>query len=389
MLSMWVAGLLCARVHGPARVSGLIGPARARPLLRPERARALVAHAKGGGAAAAAEGEELSQADVFAQRLAKVKEMREASVEPYAYSYAPTHACERLQAEFEALGAGEEAEGVEVAVCGRVTLKRVFGSLAFLTLQDESGTVQLYLEKKRLGPLFKDVKRWIDIGDIVGARGAPKRTDKGELSVAASEWSMLTKALRPLPDKWHGLTDVSKRYRARHLDLIVNPSVRQTFKLRAQITSGIRRWLDARGYLEMETPALHSQPGGAAAKPFDTFHNALEMQLTLRIATELHLKRLLVGGFERVYELGRIFRNEGVSTRHNPEFTTIELYQAYADFEEMMRLAEGMISDVCQETTGGLQVSYGGETIDLSPPWRRVTMTELVREATGGACARP
>lgn len=255
----------------------------------------------GGAPAAGVEDAAVSQAGVFAQRLAKVAEMREASVEPFAYTYAPTHRCDALQREFASLAPGAEAEGAAVAVCGRVTLKREFGSLTFLTLADETGTVQLYMDKKRLGDAFKDVKRWIDIGDFVGAAGSPKRTEKGELSVAASEWTMLTKCFRPLPDKWHGLTDVSKRYRQRHLDLIVNPSVRKTLRQRAQITSAIRRWLDERGFLEMETPALQTTPGGAAAKPFETYHNALEMRLTLRIATELHLKRLLVGGFERVY----------------------------------------------------------------------------------------
>lgn len=296
--------------HARAPAGLLAGARRAVPVQRVaraplHRARAASTLAGGAGAPAAqqsarADEAEALPADVFAQRLLKVREMREANVEPFAYTYAPTHRCDALQREYASLGAGDEEEGAVVAVCGRVTLKRVFGSLTFLTLVDETGSVQIYLDKKRLGDSFKDVKRWIDIGDIVGARGAPKRTDKGELSVAASEWTMLTKCFRALPDKWHGLTDVSKRYRQRHLDLIVNPAVRKTLRQRAQITSAIRRWLDERDFLEMETPALQTTPGGAAAKPFETFHNALEMPLTLRIATELHLKRLLVGGFERV-----------------------------------------------------------------------------------------
>jgi len=215
----------------------------------------------------------------------------------------------------------------------------------------------------------------------VGARGSVKRTDKGELSVYAHECTMLTKAIRPLPDKWAGLTDVNKRYRQRYLDMIVNPGVRQTFATRARITSFIRRHLDDRGFLEIETPALHSEPGGAEAKPFETFHNALGMPLTLRIATELYLKRLVVGGFDRVYELGRIFRNEGISTRHNPEFTSIELYQAYADYSDMMDLAESLIAGAAQHATGGTVVEYQGTTVDLTPPWRRVTMSDLVLEA--------
>lgn len=305
-------GLIIASVRGYARAPSarLAASGRAVQLHRMSRARlhggVRAAAPPGDGAnakrstGAAAADEEATPADVFAQRLVKVREMRDANVEPFAYSYAPTHRCDALQLEYESLAAGEEATDATVAVCGRVTLKRVFGSLTFLTLADETGTVQLYLDKKRLGDSFKDVKRWIDIGDFVGARGAPKRTDKGELSVAASEWTMLTKCFRPLPDKWHGLTDVSKRYRQRHLDLIVNPAVRKTLRQRAQITSAVRRWLDTRDFLEIETPALQTTPGGAAAKPFQTYHNALEMQLTLRIATELHLKRLLVGGFERV-----------------------------------------------------------------------------------------
>jgi len=220
-----------------------------------------------------------------------------------------------------------------------------------------------------------------DAGDIVGARGSVKRTDKGELSVYVREGTMLTKAIRPLPDKWAGLTDVNKRYRQRHLDMIVNPEVRRTFATRARITSFIRRYLDERGFLEIETPALHAQAGGAEAKPFETFHNALGLPLTLRIATELYLKRLIVGGFDKVYELGRIFRNEGISTRHNPEFTSIELYQAYADYRDIMQLTEALITGAAQEVCGGTVVDYQGVSIDLTPPWRRVTMHELVRDA--------
>jgi lysyl-tRNA synthetase, class II len=191
--------------------------------------------------------------------------------------------------------------------------------------------------------LEQGIKDWTDGGDIVGVRGTVRRTDKGELTVYAKEWKMLTKAVLPLPDKYHGLQDITKRYRQRHVDLIVNPDVRETFRKRAKITSMMRRMLDDMGFLEIETPVLHSQSGGAEAKPFETFHNSMDMDLTLRIATELHLKRLIIGGFEKVYELGRIFRNEGISTRHNPEFTSIELYQAYADYDDMMDLTEHLV----------------------------------------------
>jgi lysyl-tRNA synthetase class 2 len=230
---------------------------------------------------------------------------------------------------------------------------------------------------------FNHLKKLTDTGDILGVKGTVKRTEKGELSVYVSEYKILTKTLLPLPDKWHGLTDTEKRYRQRYVDLIVNPQVRQTFRLRAQITAAIRRYLETRDFLEIETPVLQTEAGGADARPFITYHNTLEMDLYLRIATELHLKRLIVGGFEKVFELGRIFRNEGVSTRHNPEFTMIEIYQAYADYYDMMKLTEDLISSVTQEVLGKTKVIYQGEEIDLTPPWRRVTMNELVQNATG------
>ena len=223
----------------------------------------------------------------------------------------------------------------------------------------------------------------MDAGDWLGVSGTLRRTDRGELSVKVSDWRMLSKSLQPLPDKWHGLADVEKRYRQRYLDLIVSPQSRETFRRRALLVSGIRRWLDERQFLEIETPVLQSEAGGADARPFITHHNTLDLPLYLRIATELHLKRLVVGGFERVYELGRIFRNEGMSTRHNPEFTSVEVYQAYSDYIGMMELTEAMIADVCQQVCGGTRIHYQGTDIDLTPPWRRATMHELVEEATG------
>lgn len=340
-------------------------------------------HSRSGHAPAApATGEvKMTELQLLRQRLEKVEQLKAEGMHAFAYSYDRTHLMSELQAEFEALSSGEEDEVTQVAVCGRIMARRIFGQLAFFTLQDSSGTVQLYLEKKRLGVDFGTFLSLTDAGDIVGARGSVKRTDKGELSVCANETTMLTKALRPLPDKWSGFTDVNKRYRQRYLDLVSNPSVRSTFAARARITAFIRRYLDARGFLEIETPALHVQAGGADAKPFETYHNALAMPLTLRIAPELHLKRLIVGGFDRVYELGRVFRNEGLSTRHNPEFTSIELYQAYADFTHMMDLTENLIAGAANEVAGGTVVEYQGTRIDLTPPWRRVTMHELVREA--------
>lgn len=324
---------------------------------------------------------EMSESELRQVRLAKVETMKEAGVEPYEYTYQLTHNAAELQSMYEGkLEGGEEDEESDVAVAGRIMLRRVFGKLAFLTLQDESGSIQLQMDKGRLGETFKDLKAWTDAGDIVGVRGTIRRTDKGELSVYAKEWTMLTKSALPLPDKFHGLTDISKRYRSRHLDLIVNPDVRDTFRKRAVITSSLRRQLDELGFLEIETPVLHTQPGGAEAKPFETYHNSMDMDLTLRIATELHLKRLIVGGFHRVYEVGRIFRNEGISTRHNPEFTSVELYQAYADYNDMMDLTEKLICGMCESVNDSLSIPYGEHTINLEGPWRRVTMHDIVKE---------
>lgn len=325
-------------------------------------------------------------------RLDKVQEMRKAGLEPYAYRFEVSHSAKELQTVFANVSAGTTRDDVHVTVAGRIMNRRVFGKLAFFTLQDASGTIQLYLEKQRitehmdarLPGAFALLKQWTDAGDLLGASGSIRRTEKGELSVYVKEWTMLSKSLRPLPDKWHGLTDIEKRYRQRHIDMIVNPQVRETFRKRAQITAAIRRYLDMRGFLEIETPALHQQAGGAEARPFITHHNALDMDLYLRIATELHLKRLIVGGFERVYEMGRIFRNEGISTRHNPEFTSIEIYQAYADYTDMMNLMEDLVVQVVSEMNHGeTRVVYQGTVLDFKPPWRRVSLFELVRERTG------
>jgi lysyl-tRNA synthetase class 2 len=307
--------------------------------------------------------------------------MRDANVEPFEYTFDVTRSAAELAAEYDGrLQEGEEDDESDVSVAGRIMMRRVFGKLAFFALQDGSGTIQLQFDKNRLGDAFKGIKDWTDGGDIIGVRGTVRRTDKGELSVYAKEWKMLTKSILPLPDKFKGFKDVSKRYRARHLDLIVNPDVRDTFKKRAKITSMLRRLLDDQGFLEIETPVLTTQSGGAEAKPFETFHNSMDMDLTLRIATELHLKRLIVGGFERVYELGRIFRNEGISTRHNPEFTSVELYQAYADYDDMMELTENLVCTIAEEVCGGLVIPYGEHTVSLEKPWRRVTMHDVVKE---------
>lgn len=327
--------------------------------------------------------------EIRATRIEKIAQIKDLGLNPYSYKWEITHHAQELQDKYTQLADGEEVAD-EVSIAGRVMVRRFLGKLAFFELQDETGKIQLYIEKKRINNTmtnligaFNHLKKLSDSGDILGVKGTIKRTEKGELSVYVSEYAILTKSLLPLPDKWHGLTDTEKRYRQRYVDLIVNPAVRNTFRIRAKITAGIRRYLETRDFLEIETPVLQGEAGGADARPFTTYHNTLEMDLYLRIATELHLKRLIVGGFERVFELGRIFRNEGVSTRHNPEFTSIEVYQAYADYNDMMALTENLISTVAQEVIGTNKINYQGTEIDLTPPWRRVTMHDVVEEATG------
>ena len=324
-------------------------------------------------------------------RLEKAKALKTLGQGPYGLNFRPTDSASVLQEKYEDLPNGEEKKD-EVSIAGRVTSRRVMGKLAFFTLADETGTVQLFLEKSTLNRNedsenpknnFENITSLVDSGDWIGVSGILRRTDRGELSIKVFEWSMLSKSLQPLPDKWHGLADVEKRYRQRYLDLIVNPQSRKTFRTRALLVSSIRRWLDEKDFLEIETPVLQSEAGGADARPFITHHNTLDLPLYLRIATELHLKRLVVGGFQRVYELGRIFRNEGISTRHNPEFTSVEIYEAFSDYFDMMDLTEKLLSSVCEKICGSTKINYQEQEIDLQPPWRRATMHDLVMEFTG------
>ncbi len=332
----------------------------------------------------------MASEDLRATRIEKLDQLRAVGMNPFAYSWKSSHTMADLQSKYADLPNGEEKED-EVSIAGRIMARRVFGKLAFFTLQDETGNIQLFLDKNRIQEhmgdrfpeAFANLKQLTDMGDIIGARGTVKRTDKGELSVYVKEFEMLTKSLLPLPDKFHGLTDITTRYRQRYVDLIVNPDVRETFRRRALITASIRRYLDRDGFIEIETPTLMSEAGGADARPFVTYHNTMDMELYLRIATELHLKRLVVGGFEKVFELGRIFRNEGISTRHNPEFTSIEVYQAYADYHDMMELTEALITTAATEVLGTTEIEYQGTPISLTSPWKRMTMHDAVKEATG------
>jgi lysyl-tRNA synthetase class 2 len=296
------------------------------------------------------------------------------------YRFERTHDTAALQAAHAELEAGGET-GQRVSVAGRLMLRRVQGKLAFGTLQDSSGRIQLFAGSAWT-PRFDEFSD-LSLGDWIGASGEVVKTKRGELSIKVDDWVMLAPARRQFPDKWHGLSDVDTRYRQRYVDLWVTDESRRTMQLRSQVVSAMRRWLDERGFVEVETPIFHPIPGGATAKPFTTHHNALDTELYLRIATELYLKRLVVGGFEKVYEIGRTFRNEGLSPRHNPEFTMIEVYEAYADYTDMMALTESLIADLATQLLGTTKLTYAGRDLDLTTPWRRATLTELVEEHAG------
>ena len=311
-------------------------------------------------------------------RLDKLNELKAAGKDPFEITtYEQSHHAAEIKTQFEAL------KDTEVSVAGRMMSKRIMGKASFCAVRDLSGDIQIYVARDAVGEeAYAQFKKY-DIGDIIGVRGKVFETKTGEISIHAEELTLLTKSMQPLPEKFHGLTDTDQRYRQRYIDLVMNPEVRETFVKRSKIISSIRRYLDQRGFMEVETPMLVSNAGGAAARPFETHYNALSEDVKLRISLELYLKRLIVGGLERVYEIGRVFRNEGLDARHNPEFTLMELYQAYTDYEGMMNLTEDMFRHVAREVNGSAKIMYSGTEIDLEKPFRRITMTEAVKEYSG------
>lgn len=320
--------------------------------------------------------------DLIQQRFKKLAEISAMGIQPYAGRYDVTGTAQDVLTAHGAKTKEELESGkVTLSLAGRIVALRSFGKACFVHIQDSSGRFQLYFQKNTLGEENFSLFKKLDIGDFIGIKGFLFRTRTDELTVDVESFTLLAKSLRPLPEKWHGLTDVEIRYRQRYVDLIVNPEVKNVFITRTRIIQALRSFLNARNFLEVETPMMQTIPGGATARPFKTHHNALDMDLYLRIAPELYLKRLLVGGFERVYEINRNFRNEGISTRHNPEFTMLEFYMAYSDYRGLIDMTEQMISSVAQEVLGTTKVEYGGHTIELAPPWKRLTYLDSLREA--------
>jgi lysyl-tRNA synthetase class 2 len=326
--------------------------------------------------------EERPESHVIAERREKLARLRESGVEPFPHSFAGRTELATVRAAHEGLAAGEEAAD-RYRVAGRVAARRGHGKAAFLDLVDGSGRIQLHAREDVLGAEQFEALVRVDLGDIIGAEGTVFATKRGELSLRVENWVLLAKSLRPPPDKYHGLEDVEVRYRHRELDLIANPDVRDLFVKRAQVIAAIREWLDARGFVEVETPVLQPLYGGALARPFVTHHNALDRDLYLRIATELYLKRAVVGGIDRLYELGKDFRNEGISPKHNPEFTMLEWYEAYADYRDVAERLEQLVADVAERVFGTTKFERDGAEIDLAPPWQRVTLRDAILERTG------
>lgn len=322
--------------------------------------------------------QEVDIREILKIRREKLKDLQQSGQDPFeVVKYDRTHTACEIAEKYE------ELEGQAVSVAGRLMSKRVMGKASFCSIQDRNGRIQAYVRRDDVGEDSYAQFKKLDIGDIIGLRGAVFKTKTGEISIHAAEYQLLSKSLLPLPEKWHGLKDIDMRYRQRYVDLIVNPDVKDTFEKRSRIISSIRHYLDQRGYMEVETPILNTIPGGAAARPFVTHHNTLDIDMYLRIATELHLKRLIVGGMEKVYEIGRIFRNEGMSVKHNPEFTTIELYEAYTDYHGMMDITEQLIENAAKEVIGTTGISYDGQAIDVSAPFLRLTMTDAVKKYAG------
>ncbi|HVR60403.1 MAG TPA: lysine--tRNA ligase [Polyangia bacterium] len=332
--------------------------------------------------------------ELIAEREKKAAEIRALGRNPYANGFEPSHAIGDVLARFAGQApppeTGETQAGRAPAllsaekftVAGRIVAYRGFGKAAFVKIADRSGEIQVWVKKDQVGDAAFEVWKKVERGDFIGASGGAMFTKTGELTILADTVTLLTKATRPLPEKWHGLSDVEIRYRQRYVDLIVNPEVRAVFRKRTAIVRSIRRFLDGRGFLEVETPLLHSVLGGAAARPFATHHNALDLDLYMRIAPELYLKRLVVGGFERVYEIGRNFRNEGLSRQHNPEFTMLEFYQAYATYDDLMKLTEELVVELAREVAGGEEITYGGQKVSLRAPWPRIPMKDAIVSAS-------
>jgi lysyl-tRNA synthetase, class II len=326
--------------------------------------------------------EERAQSDLLAERRAKLERLREEGIEPYPHGFPDRTEIAAVRESHREIEPGEETTD-RYRVAGRLTAKRGHGKASFLDLRDGTGQIQIQARVDELGEDAYDGLMSLDVGDIVGIEGTVFASKRGELTVRADAWELLSKSLRPPPEKFHGLEDVETRYRRRELDLIANEESRELFLTRTRVISAVRRWFDSRGFVEVETPVLQPLYGGALARPFTTHHNALDRDLYLRIATELYLKRLIVGGIDKVYELGKDFRNEGVSHKHNPEFTMLEWYEAYADYNDIAEELEGLVSSVAQEVLGTTKVERDGETIDLAPPWRRVTLREAIKERAG------
>jgi lysyl-tRNA synthetase class 2 len=324
---------------------------------------------------------ERPQSDLLAERRAKLDRLREQGIEPYPHGFPDRTEIAAVRESHEGIEPGEETSD-RYRVAGRLTARRGHGKSAFLDLKDGTGEIQVQARVDELDDAYEGLLA-LDVGDIVGIEGTVFASRRGELSIRADAWELLSKSLRPPPEKFHGLEDVETRYRRRELDLMANEEARELFLTRTQTISAVRRWLESRGFVEVETPVLQPLYGGALARPFTTHHNALDRDLYLRIATELYLKRLVVGGIDKVYELGKDFRNEGISHKHNPEFTMLEWYEAYADYNDVAEELEGLVSSVAQEVLGTTKIEREGETIDLAPPWRRVTLRDAIREQTG------